>query len=97
MIISKYYYIFPFILSLVTYFLLVKESRLQKENDTPKNYTWLKYLGMILGTLFLMMSMSYVFFKEQLEVILKSIIFILHLIWLLGIIVWIRKLNNGMA
>lgn len=97
MMISTYYNLFPLILSLVTYFLLYKEYKQRKANDVPYNYTWLKYLAIILGSLFLIMSMSYVFFKEDFDVILKSIIYVLHFIWLIGILVWIRKLNTKIA
>lgn len=97
MIISKYYYIFPFILSLVTYYLLFKESKLKEENDMPKNYIWLKYMVVMVGVLFLIMSVIYIFFKEQFNVALRNIIFILNIIWLIGIVVWIRKLNTKIA
>lgn len=97
MIISKYYYIFPFILSLVTYYLLFKESKLKEGNDVPKNYIWLKYIVVMVGVLFLIMSVIYIFFKEQFNVALKSIIFILNIVWLIGIVVWIRKLNTKIA
>jgi hypothetical protein len=77
--------------------MLYKEYKQRKTEDIPKNYTWLKYLGMMLVTLFFIMTISYIFFKEQVRVILKSIIYVLHFMWLIGIIVWILKLNSETA
>jgi hypothetical protein len=77
--------------------MLYKEYKQRKTEDIPKSYTWLKYLGMMLVTLFFIMTISYIFFKEQVRVILKSIIYVLHFMWLIGIIVWILKLNSETA
>lgn len=95
MIISKYYYIFPLLLTIATYVLLFKEQKLRKEKQESKEYTWLVYIGVILGVLLAFMGISYMFFTEHFTEILKSILLLLHIIWFLGIILWYRKLTDS--
>jgi amino acid transporter len=91
---SKLFYIIPFILTIITYTLLFKESSLRKKLGIKRTNNWFKPFLLIIISTVILMLISYFFFKDYYNIILEFIIIILNIIWLVSIVIWIMKLRK---